>query len=100
MCQFKYEGKQIKLLPLKPKTGQPMQTSTLDLLPTPPSPHVITIAPFLSPTSHAYPGHKPLSPSLLTPSQYKALESTPTFAYINTCTNYTKRSMMEINRAM
>jgi len=26
MCHFEHEGKQIKLLPLRPKTGQPQQT--------------------------------------------------------------------------
>ena len=32
MCQFEHESKQIKLLPLRPKTGQPKQASSLALL--------------------------------------------------------------------
>jgi len=48
MCQFKHEGKQIKLLPLRPKTGQPKQTFTLALLLTPSSPPPIgTASPYL-----------------------------------------------------
>jgi len=59
MCQFEHEGKQIKLLRLRPKTGQPKQISILALLPTSTFPPLITAA-LLSPSSHAYHVHKPL----------------------------------------
>ena len=64
MCQFEHEGKQVKLLPLRPKTGQPKQTSTLALLSTPPSPSRIAIVLSPSSTSHAYHAHKSLPPLL------------------------------------
>ena len=80
MCQFEHESKQIKLLPLRPKTGQPRQTFTLALLPTPPSPLLIATVSSLSPTNHTYHVRKS-HPSLLpTPSHYKAFESAPAFA--------------------
>ena len=60
MCQFEHVGKHIKLLSLR-QTGEPKQTSTLTLLPTPPYPPLIAIVPSLSPISHAYPVRKPLS---------------------------------------
>ena len=56
MCQFEHE--QIKLLYLRPKTGQPKKTSTLALLPTPPYPPLIAIVHSLSPINHAYPVRK------------------------------------------
>ena len=76
MCQFEYEGKQIKLLTLRSKT-EPKQTSTLALLPTPP-----LVATVLSPssTSHAYFVRKSPPPLLPTPSHYKTFESAPAFA--------------------
>jgi len=54
MCQFEHGGKQIKLLLLRPKTGQPKQTSTLALLPTPLSQPRITTVFSPSFTSYAY----------------------------------------------
>ena len=72
---------QIKLLFLKLKIGQPKQTSTLALLPTPISltlPFIAT-AP-LSPTNHAYHVRKSLPPLLPTSSHYKVFESAPAFA--------------------
>jgi len=76
MCQFEHEGKHIKLLPLRLRTGQPKQTSTLALLlPTPLSLSLIATAPSLSPTSHVYPIHKLFPPTLSTPSHYEAFES-------------------------
>ena len=80
MCQFEHKGKQIKVLPLRPKTGQPQQTSTLALLPTSPSSPLIAIVPSLFPTNHAYHVRKSLPPLLPTPSHYKAFESAPAFA--------------------
>jgi len=81
MCQFEHEGKQIiKLLPLRPKSGQFQQTSTLVLMPAPPSPPLIAIVPSLSPTNHAYHVRKSLPPLLPTSSHYKAFESAPAFA--------------------
>jgi len=80
MCQFEHKGKQIKLLPLRPKIGQLPQTPTLALLPTPPSPLLITTVPSLSPTNHTYHARKSLSPLLSIPSHYKAFESVPAFA--------------------
>jgi len=62
MCQFEYEGKQIKLLSLRPKTRQLKQTSTLILLPTPSYPALIATAPSLFLTNHVYPVRKPLIP--------------------------------------
>ena len=75
MCQFEHEGKQIKLLPLRLKTGQPQQASTLALLLTFPSPPLIASVPSLSPTNHAYHICKSLPLLLSTPSHYKAFES-------------------------
>jgi len=80
MCQFEHEGKQIKLVPLRPKTGQPQQTSTLALLQTPPSPPLIATVPSLSPTNHAYHVCKSLPLLLLIPSHCKTFESAPAFA--------------------
>ena len=83
MCQFEHESKQIKLLSLRPKTGQSKQISTLALLPTltsPISPPLIATIPSLSPTSNACHVHKLLPPLLLTPSHYKAFEPAPAFA--------------------
>jgi len=80
MCKFEHEGKHIKLLPLRPKTRQPQQTSTLTLLPTPPSPPLIAIVLSLFPTNHASHVRKSLPPLLPIPSHYKAFESAPTFA--------------------
>jgi len=77
MCQFEHEGKQIKLLPLRPKTGQPQQTSTLALLPTPP---LIAIVPSLFPTNPAYHVYRSLPLLLPTPTHYKAFEYVPAFA--------------------
>ena len=79
MCQFEHEGKQIKL-PFRLKIEQPKQTSTLALLPTPPSPPLIAIAPFLSFTSHAYSVRKPLPPLLPILSHYRAFKSAPAFS--------------------
>jgi len=79
MCQFEYEGKQIKLLLLRLKTRQPKQTFTLVLLPTPPS-HLIVVALSLALTSHAYPIHKLLLPLLLTLFRYSAFASAFAFA--------------------
>jgi len=98
MRQFEHKGKQIKLLLLRLKTGQPKQTFTLALLPTPPLPSLIATVPSLSFTTHAYHVRKPLPPLLPTPSRYSACESA--FASHKHCTNYTKKSVMEINRAM
>ena len=97
MCQIKHAGKQIKLLPLRPKTGQPQQTSTLALPLTPP---LIAIVPSLSPTNHAYHVRKSLPPLLRTPSHYKAFDLHLHLHYIKVCTNYTERSVMKINGAM
>jgi len=73
ICQFDHEGKQIKLLPLRPKTRQPEQTSTLALLSTPSLPLIATVSsPSL--TSHAYLVRKLIHPLLSTPSYYKAFE--------------------------
>jgi len=80
MCQSEHEGKQIKL-PFRLKIEQPKQTSTLALLPTPPSLPLISAALSLSLTSHAYPVRKPLPPLLPTPSHYKAFESASAFAF-------------------
>ena len=55
MLQFEHEGKQIKLLSLKLKIGQPKQTSILILLPTLSSPPLIATIPSLSSTSHIPP---------------------------------------------
>ena len=79
-CQFEHEGKQIQLLPLRPKTGQSQQTSTFALLPIPLSQPLIATVPSLSPTNNACHVHKPLSLLLPTPSHYKAFESAPAFA--------------------
>ena len=61
MCQFEHEGKQIKLLSLRPKTGQLKQTFILTLLPTPTSltsPPLIATVPSLFFTGHACHIHK------------------------------------------
>ena len=79
MRQFEHEGKQIKLLPLRPKNGQPEQTSILALLPTPASPPLIATAP-LSLTSHAYHIYKLLPLLLSKLSCYSAFKFAPTFA--------------------
>ena len=79
MCQFEHEGKQIKLLPLGPKTGQSQQTS-LGFVPAPPYPPLIATVPSLSPTNHAYHVRKSLPPLLPRPSHYKAFESASVFA--------------------
>jgi len=79
MCQFEHEGKQIKLLPLRPNIGHTKQASTLVLLPTPPSPPLIATALSLSPTSHAYPVRKSLSPLLRAPSHHQVFESATAF---------------------
>ena len=82
-CQFEHEGKQIKLLSLRPKTGQLKQTFILTLLPTPTSPTsppLIATVSSLFFTNPAYYVHKSLPPLLPTPSHYKALEFAPTFA--------------------
>jgi len=100
MCQFEHKGKQIKLLPLRPKTGQLKQTSTLALLPTPPfSPPISTDFP-LPLTNHAYPALKLLPPLLPTPFHYRAFESHLYLYHINTCTHFTKRSVIEINKSI
>ena len=75
MCQFEYKGEQIKLLPLRPKTGQLKLTFTLILLSTPLSPPLIATASSLSPTSHAYLIRKLLPLLLSRPSHYKVFES-------------------------
>jgi len=98
MCQFEYEGKQIKLLPLRLKTGQPNQTFTLTLLPILPSPPLIVTAPSLSPTSHTT-----LSANhfLSYCRHHLIIEHSNLHLYShhrNTCINYTKRSVIEINR--
>ena len=80
MCQFEHKGKQIKLLPLRPKTGQLKQTSTLALLPTPPFPPPIATAFRLPLTSHAYLARKLLPPLLPTPPHYSAFESASVLA--------------------
>jgi len=80
MCQFENEGKQIKLLLLRLKTGQPKQTSTLALLSTPLYPPHIALVPSLSPISHAYPVRKSLPLLLLILSYYRVFESASAFA--------------------
>jgi len=79
MCQFEYEGKKIKILPLRSKAGQPKQISTLVLLPTPPSPPFIATVPSLSLSSHAYSVCKPFPPLPLIPSHYRAFEFASAF---------------------
>ena len=79
-CVNLIEGKQIKLLPLRLKTGQPKQIFTLTLLPTPSSPPLIATAPSLYLTSHAYHVRKLLPPLLLTPSYNRVFESVSAFA--------------------
>jgi len=97
MCQFEHEGKQIKLVPLRFKTEQPKQTSTLALPPTPPSSPLIAIVLSPSPTiMHTlsancfllYCRHHPTI-------QHSSLNLH--LHHTNTCTNYTKRSVMKIN---
>ena len=100
MRQFEHEGKQIQLLPLRLTTGQPQKISTLALLPTPPSPPLIVIVPSISPTNHAYYVSKSLPPLPPTPSHYKASSLHLHLYHINTCTNYTKRSVIKINGVM
>ena len=97
--QFEHEGKQIKLLPLKPKTGQPKQTSTLALLPTPPSPLLIATIPSLFPTNYAYHVRK-LLPYYQHHLTIKHSSLHLHLHHINACTNYIKRSVMKINGAM
>ena len=69
MCQFEHKGKQIKLLLLRPKTGQPKQTPTLALLPTLPFSSLIATVISLPPTSYAYLVRKLLPPLPSTPSR-------------------------------
>ena len=74
MCQFEHEGKQIKLLPLRPRLNIPIrhplwsccQLFLLHLLLLPFRPHLQLIR-------HTM--FKPLSPLLSTPSQYRAVAS-------------------------
>ena len=63
MYKFEHEDKQIKVLPLRLKTRQSKQTSTLILLSTRPSPPLIAISPSLSFTSHADSIRKSFLPS-------------------------------------
>jgi len=79
-CQFEHASKQIKLLPLKPKTGQLKWIFILALLPTPPCLPLIAIILSLTFTNHACPVHKPLPPLLPAPSYYSAFESASAFA--------------------
>ena len=80
MCQFVHEGKQIKLLLLRPKTRQPKQISTLALLSAPLYPPLIANISSLSPISHAYHVHKLLPPLLSISSYYRAFKSATAFA--------------------
>jgi len=91
MCQFGHEDKQIKLLFLRPKTGQPKQTYTLALLPTAPSQSFIATASLLHLTSHAYPSHK-LCFLLYCRHHYTIEHSSlhPHLHLIKTCTHFTK----------
>ena len=100
MCQFEHEGKQIKLLPLILKTGQPQQTSTLALLPISPSPLFIATVPSLSLTIIHTMSANHFLPYYWHHLTIKHSSLHLYLRHINTCTNYTKRSMMKINGAM
>jgi len=79
MCQFEHEGKKIKLLSLRPNTGQSKQTSTLTLLPTSHYlPFIGTIS-SLSLISQAYPIRKLLPPLISIQSHSRAFESASVF---------------------
>jgi len=98
--QFEHEGKQIKLLLLRLKTGQPKQTSTLALLPTPPSPPpLLLLPPYLSPPMHVMFANCFL-PYCRHHSTIKHSSLHQHLHHINTCTRFTKRSVMKINGAM
>ena len=100
MCQFEHEGKQIKLLPLRPKTGQPQErplwlccqlhpfhfSLLLFLLYLSLIMHTMSANHFLPYYRH----HLTIKYSSL----YLHLN------HINTYTNYTKRSVIKINGAV
>jgi len=92
MCQFEHEGKRIKLLFLRPKTGQLKQTSTL-VNSTLSTSHCYCS--LLFPISHAYSVRKLL---LLYWRYHPIIEHSSLHLHLhhtNTSTNYTKRSVMK-----
>jgi len=98
MCQFEYEGKLIKLLSLRPKTGQHKQLYFGFAVDLPYPPLIATLPSLLPLVMYTLSVNR----FLLYCRYYPIIEHSSLHLHLyhtNTCTNYTKKLVMKINRA-